>query len=240
MEHDTACLLIHGLNGSPYDFDELAPQLRARGIATVQVLLPGHEVAVRHARRFGWPDWEGEVNAAFNRLARRHRNIIVVGHSMGGTLALNLAATEARVHGIVSLCAPIALHPALAPVVRLGEFVLPVLPIMREDIRDAAERLSYQRRKVTPWVSLAPMRTMLEALPTVRSQLGAVRCPVLVMGARHDHVVPVRDAHIIAQELGSARKELCILQRSWHIVTRDVERDIVTARVERFIESLLA
>jgi carboxylesterase len=240
MEHDTACLLIHGLNGSPYDFDELAPHLRARGIATEQVLLPGHDVAVRHARRFGWRDWEGEVHSAFNRLARRHSKVIVVGHSMGGTLALNLAATEARVQGIVSLCAPIALHPALVPVVRFGEVVLPVLPIFREDIRDATERLSYQRRKVTPWVSLAPMRTMLEALPFVRSQLGAVQCPVLVVGARNDHVVPVRDAHIISQELGSVRKELCILQRSWHVVTRDVERHIVTARVEHFIESLLA
>ena len=35
-----------------------------------------------------WADWTGEVDAAYQRLAARTERIVVVGQSMGGSLAL--------------------------------------------------------------------------------------------------------------------------------------------------------
>ena len=135
-DRDIACLLVHGLNGSPYDFDDVAMQLRALGYPTHQLLLPGHDVLARVAVRYGWDDWSLALHESFNELARRHRRVVVIGHSMGGTLGLHVAACDDRVAGIVSLCAPVSLHAGLRPIVRMGKVVLPFVPIMREDIRD--------------------------------------------------------------------------------------------------------
>jgi carboxylesterase len=235
-----ACLLVHGLNGLRYDFDDIAAHLRAQGYATEQLLLPGHEVHVREAGRFGWRDWTRAMQEQFDRLAAQHQRVVVIGHSMGGALALHLAAREPRVAAVAALCAPTALHPGLMPIVRLSRRLLPYMPLVREDIRDPAERRAYRRHKVSQWVSLAPLHTLLQELPALRAALPQVRCPTLLIGARNDHVVPVRDAYIIYNSIGSRYKQLFVLERSWHMVTRDVESEIVTDHIMAFLERMRA
>jgi carboxylesterase len=128
---DTACLMIHGLNGLRYDFDDIAAQLRAHGYGTEQVLLPGHEVHHRVAIKFGWDDWAAAVQGRFTALAQRYRRVVVIGHSMGGALALHLAACEPRVAAVAALCAPTTLHAGLVPAVRLGRHLVPYVPVLR-------------------------------------------------------------------------------------------------------------
>lgn len=236
--HDIACLLVHGLNGLRYDFDEIAVQLQARGYGAAQVLLPGHEVHHRVASNYGWDDWTAEVQQQFDALAQRYRRVVVIGHSMGGALALHLATREPRVTAVAALCAPTALHAGLVPVVRLGRYLMPFIPVFREDISDPWERHTYRRRKVTQWVSLAPLHTLLQVLPALRQDLHRVQCPTLLIAARNDHVVPVHDAYIIYNAISARHKQLFVLERSWHVVTRDVERDIVTDHILHFLEGL--
>ncbi|MBA3825120.1 MAG: alpha/beta fold hydrolase, partial [Ktedonobacterales bacterium] len=125
---DIACLLVHGLNGIRYDFDEIAQVLQDHGYATDQLLLPGHEVHAREARQFGWNDWSDALRDRFEEMLKQHARVVVIGHSMGGSLALSLAERDPRVAALVSLCAPTHLHASLVPIVRLGRYVLPYLP----------------------------------------------------------------------------------------------------------------
>lgn len=233
-----ACLMVHGLNGSPHDFEDVAAHLEEQCITTERVLLPGHEMTAREAERFGWNDWTEYVHASFTRLADKHACVAIVGHSMGGALALHVAARDPRVAAVATLCAPAELHTGLVSVVGLGRFVMPYLPVFREDISDRLVRHSYRQRKVSQWVSLAPMYTLLRALPALRAELPKVCCPALIMAARNDHVVPVRDGRYIFSHIGSTAKELVILDRSWHVVTRDVERETVTAHLARFLQQV--
>jgi carboxylesterase len=159
----------------------------------------------------------------------------VVGHSMGGALALHLAARDRRVAAVATLCAPAMLYPGLFPLVRVARYLFPYMPILREDISDPQERKRYRSHKVSQWVSVAPVHTLLEVLPALREDLPKVQCPTLVMGARNDHVVPLRDAAIIYYGIQSPRKKLVVLNRSWHVVTRDVERHLVTAHLVDFL-----
>jgi carboxylesterase len=235
---DVAVLLVHGLNGLRYDFDDVAAHLRTQGYAAEQVLLPGHEVHARVAINYGWQDWTQAVAEHFNDMAGRYRRVVVVGHSMGGALALHLAARDHRVAAVATLCAPAMLHPGLFPLVRFARYLMPFMPILREDISDPRERRMYRSRKVSQWVSVAPMHTLLAVLPALRDDLAHVCCPTLVMGARNDHVVPLRDAAIIYYGIASRRKKIIVLNRSWHVVTRDVERHIVTDHLVNFLATM--
>lgn len=232
---DHACLLIHGINGGPYDLEGLADHLRSAGVAAQTILLPGHEIAAHEAMRFGWDDWLAAAGAAFDDLARRYRRVSVLGHSMGGAVALSLAARENRVAALVALCPPAELHPALLPVVAVAHRLVPFLPKIYEDIRGHRERWAYMRRPHPIIVPSRPLLSLLRALPVVRASLPNVRCPALVIAARHDHVVPARDSILIHRRLGSAHKELLILDHSWHIITHDVERHLVFAKVADFL-----
>src|SRR5207245_5484456 len=88
---EDACLLLHGLTGSPAEVRPVGEALAAAGFRAVGPLLPGHGTK---------PDdldtvTRGEmIDAARNALLslRGSRRIFICGLSMGALLALQLAA----------------------------------------------------------------------------------------------------------------------------------------------------
>src|ERR1044072_9119345 len=66
----------------------LAETLAAEDIHVELPRLPGHGTTIEDMLTTGWADWTAEVEAAYERLAARAGQVVVVGLSMGGALAL--------------------------------------------------------------------------------------------------------------------------------------------------------
>lgn len=226
-----ALLLVHGFNGEPQDMRELEEHAAARGFATRNLLLPGHCGSGRALARATWADWSGAVGRATEELLGSGLPVMLVGHSMGGALSLHEAARNPAVAGVAALCPPLRMFPGEVRFTAVCRSVLPYLPTLREDVYDREARQRYASRQSCRWTSVAAAHSLFSALPALRAELGAVRCPALVVAARRDHVVPVRDGIETYQRLGSDEKELLVLERSYHVVTKDVERGQVFARV---------
>jgi carboxylesterase len=228
-----AVLLIHGFNGEPLDMEELEARLRARGHATRNLLLPGHGTHVREFARMTFADWSGAVEGAARELLREHRRLLVMGHSMGGALTLHLAAREPRVAGIVALCPPLRMFPGQFEFAARLRHVLPYLPTIREDVYDPGARYRYDRHAYH-WTPVAAAHSLFSHLPRLRGELAHIHCPALVVVAQKDHVVPAGDGIEIFRRLGTNDRELMVLERSYHVVMKDVEREDVFQRVEAF------
>src|SRR6185312_13128485 len=112
-------LLVHGLNGSRRDMEELAQFLQARDMIAVNMLLPGHGSHVRDMFDLGWSEWSSAVRHALHELQQRCDAVFLVGHSLGGALCLHTAAHE-EVAGVVTMCAPLHMYPWTRPLVRLA------------------------------------------------------------------------------------------------------------------------
>lgn len=232
-------VLVHGFNGEPLDMQELEEHARALGFATRNLLLPGHGTSARDLARATWADWAGAVVAATAELRARHGRVVLVGHSMGGALALHVAAHHAGVAGVAALCPPLRMHPGEVRLAAVGRMIVPYLPTLREDIYDREARRRYARRAYR-WTPVAAAHHLFSALPSLRMELDRVCCPALVICARRDHVVPARDGIETYRRLGAADKELLVLERSYHVVTKDVERDMVYRRVGAFAQRVAA
>jgi carboxylesterase len=236
---EVGVLLVHGLNGGPFDMLELEEYLRARGLRVVNMLLPGHgdEDGSQVLSDVTWKDWVCAVQGELRALKRECGQVFLVGHSLGGALTLYVAAHEA-ISGVVAMCAPLSLHPWTLPLVRMARQVLPHLPWIWEDIHDPYVRRVYRQRRVkrsSQWRVLVAIDNLLDFLPHLRAAVPKITAPTLIMVSRHDHVVPPRDGREIYRRIAAQEKYLLTLHRSYHLITRDYDRQEVFARTADFI-----
>ncbi|HZI76533.1 MAG TPA: alpha/beta fold hydrolase, partial [Gemmatimonadales bacterium] len=97
------CLLIHGFAGTPPEVRGLGSYLAARGYDVIGPLLAGHGITPEAMALTRWPDWFRSVEAALSTLRRDCKDIFVGGQSLGGTLALHLAATHPELKGVIAM-----------------------------------------------------------------------------------------------------------------------------------------
>jgi carboxylesterase len=85
-------LLIHGFPGTPAEMRPLGEQLAAAGWAAYGPLLPGfgpHIPTLGQQTRY---DWLAALRPQWQQIQERHETAVLIGFSMGGALAINLAA----------------------------------------------------------------------------------------------------------------------------------------------------
>jgi esterase/lipase len=95
-----AALLIHGLNDSAYYMADLAQVFGDHGINTVTLLLAGHGTFAEDILNVKAEDWRSEVLYGFNIASLLGEKVILVGFSLGATLALDVILQEQDVHGL--------------------------------------------------------------------------------------------------------------------------------------------
>lgn len=231
-------LVLHGFTGNPVSVRPLAELLSRRGFAIEMPLLPGHGTQPRDLLPFRYADWRAEAAAALARLRARTQQQVVVGLSMGGTLALDLGTTE-KVAGVVTINAQIldrgGLVVKLAPII---EKVIPIAPasaagLRKNDIKKGGDEKAYD------WVAAAAGNSLVRALPEVRARLGQLTCPLLVIYSRDDHSVPTESSKALPGLVGTQEVTLLELQDSYHVATLDNDLPLIDEKVASFAESLL-
>jgi pimeloyl-ACP methyl ester carboxylesterase len=204
-------LFVHGMHaGSWY----LRPWLYAAaqsGWDAWALNLRGHHGSrpVRDVGRISVLDYVEDVHDCLRTL----REVVLVGHSMGGLIAQKVAEdSRVRAAAFVTSAAPRGIRVVTWPVLwRMPSYLGAILGNRAFSISpgDAAALLG---NRVTPeladWAypQLVPEsgRAAREmALGSITVDQGRVRCPTLVVGAEHDRITPVRVQQKIAARYGS-------------------------------------
>jgi MoaA/NifB/PqqE/SkfB family radical SAM enzyme/pimeloyl-ACP methyl ester carboxylesterase len=167
-------LLIHGFTGGPEDFCTLPAALARRfGADSVTTLqLPGHDSGI--PPRFEEGELVAAVCAAAKEITASGRDLVLIGHSTGGTLAL----------------AALAALPDLLPALRL--LVLAAVP-KRIDGGYLARWQGHARPgNAICFTSLAGVISLVNRADT--ASLGNV--PVLLLQGEEDELVPATEARL--------------------------------------------
>jgi carboxylesterase len=233
-----ACVLVHGFTGSPNEVRELGTYLAEQGVSAHGLLLQGHGTSPNDLRGCSYREWLRQIDAKVEELCEAGKRVFLCGMSMGGTLALNVAArraSEARIAGVVSLAAPL----------RLIDWRLSLLPLIgllkrwerwgRPDIKDERQ---WERHVAYDRFHIDALRQLLALMAETRTLLPQVRQPLLVMHSRYDHTVLGYNAELIMQSVSSASRRLVWLENSYHVLTVDFDAQAVRERVTAFIRGI--
>jgi len=185
-------------------------------------------------------DWRRAAKSALDELiAEGCSRPFVIGFSMGGALAIRLAAARpADVGGLVLLAPALALHgPSLLFRHLFRHPRLAALwPRIEKGPGDLLDRSV--RMPAHPPLATSAAGALDRVIREARRALSQVKAPTLVIWGAKDRVVPRTAAKEAAAGVGSGPAHLVILQRSAHQLALDYEREAVIAEVLGFFETL--
>ena len=165
------------------------------------------------------------------------KRVFLCGFSMGGALALNVAARrdwDSRVLGIITMSAPLVL-------VDWRQSLMPVTRLLRRwhrwgrpDIKDQSQWPNH-----VGYRSFHPLSAvqLLRLLRETRRLASEVRQPLLVIHAHQDNTVPAFNAELIVASVSSPDRRLVWLDNCFHVVTVDFDAEQVRAEVFEFIRT---
>lgn len=87
-------LLIHGFLGTPREMRPLAAALADHGVTATGLLLPGFGSDLTRLGEVRAEDWLGATRKEWRRIRQSSDHAMLIGFSMGGAVALAIAAEE--------------------------------------------------------------------------------------------------------------------------------------------------
>ncbi len=227
-------LLCHGFTGSPQSLRPWAEDLAAAGCTVALPLLPGHGTRWQDMQLTRWEDWYAEVERELLELTARCERVFVLGLSMGGGLALRLAAVHGpKIAGLVLVNPSVRSDNPASVILPVLRHLLPSLPGVANDIaRPGTDELAYDRTPLHAAWSLARL------WKDVQHRLPRVTQPVLLFRSPQDHVVSAANSELVLARISSTDVTERLCQRSYHVATLDHDAAEIFAAAQDFIRRL--
>lgn len=251
------CLILHGYGGTPLELGHIARTLAAQGVAVRLPTLPGH--GTEHGSRSAgfaalrFADWLSFVEEELAALRAQCDRVVVVGFSMGGTLALNLAS-RFPVAGVATISAPLyVLHVSPWPWAHAVFYassawaqLVKVARLFRKAPGDTATPNATRAKGYDGPLNLAQLYSFRQGCIATRKLLPNLTAPLLVMHDTNDRIVYSGNACEIARRVSSPSATVRFTRmkdtttRRHMIVTHRETEDFVTRTVTEFCLSCCA
>jgi carboxylesterase len=234
-----AVLLVHGGGDTPQTLRYLADVLHARGYAVRAPLLPGHGRTLRDFTAVTADAWLDAVRAEYRAMRARYSWVGVIGLSMGGALAVQLAAELDGELPALGLVAPYLTIPQFVRrAVRLAPVWGPVLPYLRSadsgrSIHDPAEEAKSRAHGI---FTAAALRALMTTADRATALLSRVTAPTLVVQSREDNRITPESCEQSFRALGAREKRLVWVDGAGHIITVDYGRERVLAALADWMD----
>lgn len=226
--NSTGILICHGFNGTPQSMRYLAEGFAQYGYTVYAPRLKGHGTTILEMEKAAYQDWISNLHEALLLLKQSCKHIFVIGQSMGGALAIDLATKE-TVDGILTINAALSVPEYESFAQKLEpRFIAEGKP----DIKDAkATEITYEQ------VPLKAIFQLVDLMKVVKQGLPKVTCPIKIFVSPEDHVVPAHCSYDIFDSVNSTEKELVSLEHSYHVASLDYDKDKIIKLTIDFIQN---
>lgn len=217
---EKSVLLIHGFTACPYEMRELGEVLFKQGYNVIGIRLAGHGTNADDFAKYNRFHWKESAQKGLGIAGLMGEEVIVIGESMGGTIAAWLGATFPQVISRLILCAPcFRIANPFAPLM-LSRLFRKLIPK-----NDMGVRYEWQ---FDYWYRVIPTSGIAELVKLaaeVRKLGPKITMPIVIFQAENDTIVKPRGAVEFYNTLTSLKpdqKKLYLLKDGHHNLTIDL------------------
>ena len=249
-ETKASLVLVHGVGEHSNRYHNLIEHLIKNSIAIYAYDLRGHG---RSQGRKGfinsWDDYRQDLHLFIQQLDLKGQRPFLMGHSLGGLIALDYACSYPQtVRGVIASSPALALSGnagafrLLAGLfnVFIPKFQLPIPLKATELSRDPTVVQNYLNdplvhNRVTP-------RWIVEGVSTINrlfNNAGQINIPILLTHGDADKIVPIRGTQAFYDHLGSLDKTLIIYPQGRHEAHNDTNWKEATENISNWLTKRL-
>jgi len=233
-------VLVHGFLAAPRELAELAGYLGKLGLWIVVVRLKGHGTSPDDLAQRRGEDWRESVDSGYAALKMVCKRVVLVGFSFGGGLALDSAARNRDIAGVVAVCPPLRLQDFsshFAPPLDIWNKLMDVMHFRKGkrefmEIVNEHPDINYHR------LPIAGLAALEQFMGELEEKLQGIKTPTLIIQSQGDPIVDPEGTRQLFERLGSPQKEYCLFEFERHGILMGEGADKVHAAIGKFIEMI--
>jgi carboxylesterase len=231
-------LLLHGFGDTPQTLALLARRLKKAGYSVFVPLLPGHGRNMEAFTRSRADEWIEAARSSLVELRSRSDGVSVAGLSMGGALAVVLAADARDISALV-LIAPYLGMPRLLHVAAITHWLWGGLAgeLNGRSPRSIHDPIEREKNLAYGAVTGRALFELSKVMSRARKALPGVTAPTLIVQSLEDPRISPEIAQSALERLGAKEKRLVWTEGAGHIITVDYGRERVFTEVENWLRT---
>ena len=225
-EIKTGCLIIHGFAGNPDEVSNLSNYFTRKGYYVSCQVLKGH---CGKRRDLAWTHYNEWIKSAEDELVvmlKKCDSVIIIGFSMGGLIAANLAI-KYKINAMITLNTPI--------------YYWEKRKIFKNIINDIKTR-EFEKTKGyisssfnIPFTALYNFTALLKSTKPIFNK---IKCPIFIGQGLLDETVQHRSADFIYENVGSAVKVIRRYENASHLICNSPHKDELFEDIYGFVNEL--
>lgn len=206
MYKKIGCLIIHGFAGNINEIEPLNRYLLNSGFITLCPSLKGHTGIKKDLSESNYTEWIKSAEEGFLMLQSRCDEIILIGFSMGGLIAINLSQ-KYKVAGLITLSTPI--------------YYWDLKLVVENILHDYKSRTFNNLKFYIAAAFKIPISAMINfriLLSKTKPLIKKVNCPAFITQGLMDDTVNYKSAAYIYTSISSKVKQNKYYKNSNHII----------------------
>lgn len=241
MDRRLGCVILHGLSSSLDTVKILGPVMERAGIPYRMPCLRGHGSTPEALLNVTYHDWYADAEAALRDLLTETEHAVIVGLSMGGLVALNLAMEygkgypDSPVVGVCTIAVALRLRNPLASFAKL---LAPFMPWIQGQPSTAYQDQSLVRYDTNyTRLPVNSIMTFIDYQREIKRRLAEVVTPALIIGTHADRLVDASMSRLVYDCISTPpdQKKLLWFDSSGHEMLRDCEREKVAETTGQWV-----
>lgn len=223
VDKRVGCFIVGGLINESLEVEPLAKYLEQQGYVTHCPVLGYTRTDYRGLNHNDYLECFGSTEKELKEFVDSCDAVVIIGFSIGGLIGIHLAE-KYKIDALITINTPIYFVDFRKLMEMLQQ-------------RGKSNGHSYLNRMVTS--TLYTLFNFNRLIHKIKRKLFRLRCPVLVIQGKKDHIANCASACYIYDNIFGREKEIQFFPKSGHFIFSDCESPLVFIRVYQFIEKVM-